>query len=307
MKKTFLAFALILVAVLFWYLFLKQYDYQFRTSLNNSPGILFSEISEWKKFTTANDGPDDIYLISRKPFESITQRLKIDSSSYFQMQWELERKNDTVTAVTVNVLSTKNTVANRWSIVNPFSQSIYLDTVKSRFIAFQQKLKNQQDFYKVRVEDELAIFSETTCVCSTSTGIETSKKALAMVNTIEHLENYILQRDLKLNGYPFLKVTSWERENDLIDFKFCFPLEDQQELENTGRLSIEKHPSVQALKAVFNGNYRLSHIAWYELLYTAEQKNIENPGLPIEVFFNNPRTEENPTSWTAEVFLPVGI
>lgn len=305
MKKFLLAVSFIIVAVLIWYLFIKQYDYQFRTSAKNSPGILFSEISDWKKFTTANDAPNDIYLINRRPFKSITQRIKVDSSSYFQMQWELDRKNDTITALSVNVLSTKNTVANRWSIINPFRKSIYLDSLKGRFLAFQQKLRNQQNYYKVQIESELSFTPKTTCVCSTSTNVEIANKAVAMVNTIDNLENYVLERDLQLNGYPFLKVTAWDREQDLIDFQFCFPVHSELDLVKTERLTIEEYPSIPSLKAVFNGNYRLSHIAWYELLYIADQRNIENSGLPLEVFHNNPKTEENPTAWTAEIYLPV--
>lgn len=305
MKKIFLALGLLAVAVLFWYLYIKQYDYQFHTTVKNSRGILFSEISEWKKFTSANNAPDDIRIINREPFTNITQRVLIDSSSYFEMHWELEQEKDSVTALTVKLLSTKNTIANRWSIVNPFKKSVYLDSIKGKFLDFQYKLQNQQKFYKILVEDLLTRSPETICVCSTSTDVEITNKAMAMVNTIDYLETFVIERDLKLNGYPFLKVTRWDREKEIIDFDFCFPISNGANLEDNGRLSIKKYSSFPALKAVFNGNYRLSHIAWYEMLFVAEQRDLQTDGLPLEIFHNNPKTEENPTTWTTEIFFPV--
>lgn len=305
MKKILLALGLIALAIFLWYLFIKQYDYQFHSTANNSIGSLYSEISEWNKFTSANNAPDDIRLVNRDPFKSITQRVQVDSSTYFEMQWELEEAKDSVTALTVKVLSTKNTFANRLAIINPFKRSVYLDSIKRKLLDFQHKLQNQQKFYSIQVEDEFAMSPETTCVCSTSTGVEISNKALAMVNTINYLETYVIERDLKLNGYPFLKVTRWDRENELIDFDFCFPVSNAADLEDTNRLSVKQYSSFPALKAVFKGNYRLSHIAWYEMLFVAMQRDIPTTELPLEVFHNNPKTEENPTSWTAEIFLPV--
>lgn len=37
-------------------------------------------------------------------------------------------------------------------------------------------------------------------------------------------------------------------------------------------------------------------IGWFELLYTAEHRELENFGFPMEIFHNNSKTEEYPTT-----------
>lgn len=288
-----------------WYLFLKKYDYEFHTTARNTPGAVFSEISEWKKFTAPNS-PDDIEILSREPFNSIVQKVNIDSTSYIEINWDIEEVNDSVTALKVLVRSNRNEVNNRWDIINPFGNSIYIDTLKEKLTAFQYKLRNQKLSYKVKVEDEIVESPAPVCVCSSSLGIAVSQKAAEMVKRIDFLENYVLDRDLKLNGFPFVKITRWDRDQDVIDFDFCFPVAKTIGLDETAEVKIRSLESSPAVKAVFNGNYRLSHIAWFELLYQAEQRNLETTGLPLEVFHNNPKTEEeDPVVWKAEIYLPL--
>ena len=91
--------------------------------------------------------------------------------------------------------------------------------------------------------------------------------------TISLLENYILTNKLNIKGYPFLKVIKWNREEDVIDFDFCFPIDHIQGLKETANLRLKEYPSQESLKMIFNGNYRLSHIAWYDILNLAEEKS----------------------------------
>lgn len=304
MKKIFLGILLLALSVMGWYLFLKKYDYQFHTTARNTPGAVFSEISEWKKFSAPNS-PDDIEILSREPFKNIVQKVKIDSTSYIEMNWDLEPVNDSVTALKVLVRSNRNGVNNRWDIINPFGNSTYIDTLKEKLTAFQYKLRNQRSSYKVIVEKEIEGSPAPDCVCTTSTDIPVSGKAAEMVNKIDFLENYVLARDLKLNGFPFVKINRWDRDLDIIDFYFCFPVTETAGLDETSEVKIKSLESSPAVKAVFNGNYRLSHIAWFELLFQADLRNLETTGLPLEVFHNNPKTEENPAGWKAEIYLPL--
>lgn len=306
MKKIVAGLLFISFCVFFWYMFVKEYDYEFRTSARGTPGAVFSEISEWKQFTSANSY-NDIELISRHPFEVITQRVAIDASEYIELKWDLQQAEDSSTALKVSVKSTKDQLGNRWAIVNPFSRSIFLDTVQQKLQAFHQKLKNQEGSYDVRIEGEVVTSPYLACVCATSTKVHITEKAGAMVNSVELLENYVLDRDLELKGYPFVKITEWDREKDLIDFDFCFPIniDVADDRAKSSRLSLKEFHSQPSLKAIFNGNYRLSHIAWFEMLYQAEQKGLSVEALPLEVFHNNPKTELDPRHWTAEIYFPL--
>lgn len=304
MKKILLGVLFVALSVIVWYLFIKKYDYQFQSTAKNTPGAVFSEISEWKKFSAPNS-PDDIEILSREPFKKIVQKVRIDSSSYIEMNWDLEQVNDSVTALKVLVRSNINEVNNRWDIINPFETSTYIDTLKEKLTAFQSKLRNQKLSYKVDVEKDIVKSPALECVCSTSTGIAVSGKAAEMVKKIVFLENYVLDHALNLNGFPFVKIKRWDRDLDIVDFDFCFPVKMRAGLDETPEVKIRSLESSPAIKAIFNGNYRLSHIAWFELLYQAEQRDLSTTGLPLEVFHNNPKTEENPAAWIAEIYLPL--
>ncbi|MBT8319685.1 MAG: AraC family transcriptional regulator, partial [Gramella sp.] len=108
-----------------------------------------------------------------------------------------------------------------------------------------------------------------------------------------------------LSGYPFLKVTNWNRERDLIDFDFCFPVSDISSLTRKKTIHLKKYPSKKALKLIFNGNYRLSHVSWFDLIYLAGERGYEPDGWPMEVYHDNPKIDMNELNWIAEIYLPV--
>ena len=304
MKKVFLFVFLFCAAGLVWYLFIKKYDYQFESTVTSGPGALYYELSEWERFgelaTSSN-----IEIVKKEPFSSLTQKVKIDDSSTLEMEWEIEKINDSLTGLKLNIVSEKNQLANRWDIVNPFSKSSYIDTVKQKVLSYRKELDVHQKNYKIIDSAGFYRSPEMNCICSSSKNIPINGKAPEMMKTISLLENYVLSNNLDLKGYPFLKITKWDRDNDLIDFDFCFPVEDITNLREPWNLTIKKYPSQESLKMVYRGNYRLSHIAWFEILYKAEENNIETTGLPMEIYYNNPKINTDELNWKAEIFLPV--
>ena len=126
-----------------------------------------------------------------------------------------------------------------------------------------------------------------------------------MLQTIGYLENYVLSRDINLTGPPFVKVTRWDRDKQVIDFDFCFPVNLAQDIKPTTEVNFKEMKSFPALRAIFNGNYRLSHLAWYDLLNKAEEEDLKTNSLPLEIFFNNPKVESNSADWKAEIYLPI--
>ncbi|WP_300436400.1 GyrI-like domain-containing protein [Christiangramia sp.] len=304
MKKAFFFFLLLVFSGLIWYLFIKKYDYQFMMEAKYGPGAVYQEISDWKRFDP-DSSQDNIYLTEEQPFESLTQKVHSNNSP-IELNWEFERKNDTVTNITLNLRSYKNSLANRWNIINPFSESEYIDTLKQRLSTFNQELKEKQRAYRIQIPDSIVHSPALDCICHHSTNIPVKDKAIEMVKTINILEDYILKRDLKLTGSPFVKLTKWDREENMINFDFCFPVNLAQDIRPYGEVEFRQIPSSTSLKAIFNGNYRISHLAWYDLLYIAGQRELKTSGLPLEIFYNNPNLESSPSStWKAEIFLPV--
>ena len=304
MKKIVIAILVLVIAGLGWYLFIKKYDYQFETTAKYGPGAVSYELSEWKQLN-ALENSGDIEVVDRKDFNSLTQKIKLDSSNSLELNWELEKMNDSATSVTLNVLSQKNKLANRLNIVNPFQSSSYIDSLKEQVLNFRRQLKDHQNQYKITPIDSVVKTPEMDCICSTSRNIALTGKASEMMRTISVLENYILKNKTRLSGLPFLKVTNWNREKDLIDFDFCFPVENIDLLEQTGKVQIKEYSSQKALKLVFNGNYRLSHVSWFDLIFMAKERGYEAKGWPLEIYHDNPKIDSDHLNWKAEVFLPV--
>lgn len=304
MKKILIVILALCVAGLGWYLFIKKYDYQFETTARYGPGAVSYELSEWKTLESNGDSKE-IEIVDRSDFNSLTQRIKLDSANSLEFKWELEKINDSATAITLNVLSQKNKLANRIDIVNPFQESRYIDTLKEQVLSFKRSLIEHQNQYKITPEKSIVETPEMECICSNSKNIPLTGKATEMMSTISLLENYVLKNKINLNGFPFLKVTNWDRERDLIDFDFCFPVEDLSKLKETSEISLKEYPSQKALKLVFNGNYRLSHVSWFDLVYMAQDRGIEVEEGPMEIYHDNPKIDSDHLNWIAEIYLPV--
>lgn len=304
MRKIILFLLLVIAAGLAWYLFIKKYDYQFQMEAKYGPGAVYYEINEWKNFTPESD--ENISVTQGEYFTSLTQLVNKGKDSAVELYWEFEKENDSVTEVSLNIRSSENKLSNRLAIINPFKSSIYIDTLKQRIIDFKKSLNNRQDTYRIKIEDTIVKSPNLDCICRSSKNIPVQKKAQEMLRNITTLEDYVISRELKLTGSPFVKVTRWNREKDLIDFDFCFPVNLAQDIRPVGEIEFRQVKSFSALKAIYNGNYRSSHLAWNDLLYKADEKNLNTNELPLEIFFNNPKVESDAArTWKAEIYLPV--
>ncbi|SDR87812.1 hypothetical protein [Gramella sp. MAR_2010_147] len=304
MKKILLFFLILLVSGLVWYLFIKKYDYEFQFESKYGPGVAYYKISDWENFSPGSS-KKNIAVINRTPFKNITQRINVGDSGDFEMYWEFEKKNDSVTNISLNVGSSINELKNRLAIINPFQSSMYIDTLKQRILGFKNRLNEVQQTYKVSVKSGITTSPEMNCICHSSTNIPVKSKAREMLSTIGYLENYVLERDIQLTGPPFVKITRWDREKNSIDFDFCFPVNLAQDIKPTPEVDFREMKSFSAIKAIFNGNYRLSHVAWYDLLHQVEEQELNTNALPLEVFHNNPKREIDSENWKAEIYLPI--
>ena len=269
------------------------------------PGTVYHEILEWKRLNPYVS-EDNIAVTQGEPFRNLTQKVHSFSDSPVEFYWEFEKKNDSLTDVVLNIRSEKNSLVNRLDIINPFVKSNYIDSLKQHLLAFRLRLKNEQKAYSIQIVDSIVNTPALECICSVSKNIPVNGKARQMVKTIDILEDYILSRDIKLTGNPFVKIIKWNREENIIDFEFCFPVNLPNNIEPNGEVEFREIPSSKALKAVFNGNYKLSHKAWFDLIYIAEEKNLKTDGLPLEIFFNNPNVESAPSpTWKAEIYLKI--
>tara|TARA_R100000935_G_scaffold58595_1_gene96429 strand:+ start:1941 stop:2858 length:918 start_codon:yes stop_codon:yes gene_type:complete len=304
MKKIISISLLVAMIAAIWYLFIKEYDYQFRFKAKYGPATVYQEILNWENFTQTEDHKN-IKVISKEPFSGILQQVKLNNKNTLLIEWEFEYINDSVTQVLVNTLQKENKFKNRFEILNPFKKSSHLTKLKENFSAFNKMLNARQEAYKITISDT-ATSSALDCACITSKAT-VENKANAMVATVGTIESYLLDNDLKLQGSPLLKVTKWNIDKNEIVFDFCFPIHFNSSLKETGEIQLKHLQSTKSLFAVFNGNYRQSHLAWLDLYEKARRENIAINPLPLEIYFDNPMNGMESAEWRADIYMPLSV
>lgn len=285
-----------------WYLFIKEYDYQFEFEGRFGPSTVYEEILKLKNFEV-DDSLHTVETISTTPYKNIKQRISLNDKDNLILDWNFQYENDTVTDITVKSLYTQNRLKTRLKILNPFSESDYIREIKNNLLDLNRQLKAHQNLYRISFR-ETGKNPEQTCACITSTS-RFDMKANSMMATINKLQEFVVKNDLELQGRPLLKVQDWDREKNNITFDFCFPIASSNNIEESDNVKLKLIKSRKSLKAVFNGNYRNSQLAWLELLEKAERENIAVEELPLEIFFNNPGMGGDELNWRSEIYLPL--
>ncbi len=302
MKKITLVFLILVIIGLSWFLFIKEFDHQFRFETKYGPGTAYKEILDIDKFS-ADDPNSNVQILEKEPFKNIIQKVDLKNGNHLILDWNFDFVNDSVTQVTVHTFDKKYSLQNRLEILNPFAKNDNIAKLKSDLNAINTKINAHQNYYKITLK-ETASNPASNCVCITSSST-VEKKAMAMMSTIDKLEDFIENYELQLDGFPMLKVTSWNLETNQITFDFCFPIATKDDLTAVGNIQFKPIEARESLKAVFNGNYRLSHLTWLDLLEKAKREDIEVENLPLEVFYSNPRMGGEAIEWKAAVFMPL--
>jgi len=304
MKKIISISLVVALIVAIWYLFIKEYDYQFRFKAKYGTATVYQEILNWENFTPT-DKHKNIKVIEREPYSRLVQQVDLDTKNSLLMEWEFEYINDSVTQVIVNTLDNQNKFKNRFEILNPFKKSSYLGKLKANFSAFNEKLNERQETYKITMADTATSLAFD-CACITSKA-KVENKANAMLAIVGTLESYLLDNDLKLHGSPLLKVSQWDIDKNEIVFDFCFPIQFNNSLKETSEIQLKHIKSSKSLFAVFNGNYRQSHLAWLDLYEKARREKITINPLPLEVYYDNPKSGIEAIEWRADIYMPLDV
>lgn len=302
MKKITVVFLGLLFIGLGWFLFIKEFDHQFRFTTKYGPGAGYQEILDIDQFRP-EDPNSNVQILEKEPFKNIRQRVDLKNGNHLILDWNFDFVNDSVTQVTVNTLDKNNSFQNRLKTLNPFVRSENIALLKSDLNAINTKINAHQNYYRITLKDT-ASNPASNCACITSSSTM-EKKAMAMMGTIDKLEGFIENHELELDGFPMLKVTFWNPETNQITFDFCFPIIPKKDIVAVGDIELKRIESKKSLKAVFNGNYRLSHLTWLDLLEKAKRENTPVDNFPLEIFYSNPRMGGDAIEWKAVVFMPL--
>ena len=108
---------------------------------------------------------------------------------------------------------------------------------------------------------------------------------------------------LKKNGAAPSGIIN--KETETIGYDFCFPIKSRNSFPDAEGINFKYASEIKGLKAIFNGNYKLTDNAWYEMIDHAKTKGYELEGFPLEIFRNDPHSGGNEIEWEAEIYWAV--
>ena len=294
---------LVLVALLIglcWYLFIKDYNYRITFKTPHAPGTVYSALSEMRALKT--DDVDSIYVSDKKPFEFIAFNMHY-GDSVFNINWKIKRVNDSLTRLTGSIKDLKNSL--KQNILIPFKQTDFIKRNVKLSYGLMNGLLDHKEEYKVSLASDSIVKVPSQYCAYISLESDIYQKATTMMSNISLIMSYIKGNEIPITGDPFVKVREWDVKSSKIKYDFCFPIKKPDSLPPTKTIKFRNTEEFMALKAIFNGNYRLSDRAWYELIDLAEQRGIEVDPRPFEIYRNDPHSGGNELEWIAEVYLPV--
>lgn len=301
MKKTKYLISLMIIGALVYYLFVKPSDYIVRFESRTSPGTLFKGVEEWSLVNKTKDS-FNFEIIQKTPFEFIKETVKIKGMD-LQLEWYFEAINDSLSRVKVKILEKENSIYNR--LTAPFFNTPFkkksVEIIKDFKSGMDLQLKNN---FKIKIVGRDTI-PEISYAYIEVKNITSSSKAKEMMMNNAALLNFVNEHNIKNGDFPFLIIDNWDIKNDLIDFRYCFPIVENDSLPFHENIKYDKILATPALKAIYNGNYKTSDRGWFGLYDYALRNEIKTLNQPIEFFYNNPYYGGDELKWVAEVFIPI--
>lgn len=300
LKSTLRFIGIILLVLGIWYFFIKDYNYRVSFTTNQSQSIVYDHLTKWTGGKAQKERK--VQTLEKKPFNEVMQTYTF-GDSVFRFDWDLKMIDENTTKVTAKVKDEQHGFLQNIMILDSDNH------FKNESIASVQEfgeslIKNAENYILHSVRDSVIPAQHCAYISVES---KTTEKASAMLKNIYFVMNYIKGNDeVELTGHPFLEVTEWNKENDSLKFDFCFPINKLDRYpERPANVGIKQTKEKKALKTVFNGNYRISDRAWYQLMDYARFHDIKVSNLPVEIFFNDPHTGTNSLEWVAEVYMPI--
>lgn len=296
MIKTILAWTVLgfLLFTGLWYFYLKDSDYSISFKSSQSPGEAYQSLL----YYPFDEEFGNSQIIQKVPFDKLVQEVEIDGEKH-ELTWNFSEESDFGSLVKIGINST-NSFRNRLKLL--FKSSKPQSTITEEIKEVKRNLEENSDLYSVKIIGK-AISPATTCACiSLKNGLD--QKAFDMIKNISRLSDYIMESKAEMTAKPRIIVNSWDRESNIITYDFCFPIADGSTAPPSG-ISIKEIPSANSLKAIYNGNYMYSHLAWMQLIKYAEDNNMEVQNTPQEIFNDNPEMGGDARAWEAEIFMPL--
>ena len=291
-------FGIVLIGLATWYLALKKEHYQISFTTKQPAGVVFEHLSNWNDYNVTYG--QRISNISSKPYSKLLQQVTIEDS-IFLYEWDIQKIADGKTKVNCRVTDKQHKWTQKAQI--PFIDNAFVHRSISNVKEVGYALTIEGQKFKTHSIKDTLVSPDFCAYIAVTSSID--KKASSMLATIAPIMEYIKGNSIELKGDPFLEVTSWNEAEQTIQYNFCFPIAQSDSIPANKEIQFKTIAPFKALKAEFNGNYRISNKAWYYLLDYAERNQYNVKRLPFEIFLNDPHVGGNPLDWKAHIFLPL--
>lgn len=287
-----------LAFVLMSYLFVFPYHYKVSFTTKQPPGVVFDHLRAWPEFSqrdTAKVVNQDMVLYSRL-FQNIDH-----PKGALSVDWSIKRDSDTTTRVEGRFSATNEALKEKIRL--PFGQSF----VPGSSITLTQSLaqgliEKSKNFKTHSISDTI---TEPVFCAFVPVHTKEGTKAQGMLRQISTVMHYIKDNAIPLKGDPFITVTHWDPLTQDLSFDFCFPIDSTATRPSDPEVRFKTLASRRYLKAIFNGNYRVSQQGWYTLLDYAQRNEIKLGSEIIEIYRNDPHEGGDSMEWVAELLMPI--
>jgi len=302
MKRKFIKILVgVIILSLFWFFFIKKYDYQINFTVKTSPGTVFSNILGLESWTHPKKAKN-IKVIDKTAFKNITQEIKFKDSIY-EFNWNIIPVNDSVTKVKVFIKDKKHSVKQRLLLLVGKSKFIkksikFVDKINIELLEHLEKFR-----VKIIGKSQRPAYQS---VIYLTFSTDLPAKAHNMIENVIFLTQYMSKHHIKKTGNPFIDITHWDVQKNTMTCEFGFPVENRSVYPEDSIVKVRHNlKALPALKAVFHGNYRFSDRAWFALYNYAKQHNIKVNNKPFETYLNDPHNGGTELDWQADVYLPL--
>ncbi len=299
MRKIARIIGLLVILGLIWYLFIKKYDYQVSFVEKTAPGVIFQGVEDWVD-GQVEKGDIEILELQKSTFTSLRQKLKMGDSTLV-FDWHIESLTDSTTKTTVLIKDVDHSMATR--IKNLYTNPPLKQVLISRVSHFKKSIETHLKGHRVNINGLEDIPTKFYAYISIKSPLQ--EKAKNMIASNGGILGWLRENGFKVLGKPTLEVTSWDFENEIIEFNYMFPVNEKDSIPEHPKFKFKKNKERKAIKATFHGNYRVSDRAWFALLEYAKRNHLEIEARPIEFFYNNPMLGGDELNWKAEIFMPL--
>lgn len=297
-KKIIIGFSAFLSLLLVWYLFLKETDYCVSFKVESATGTVFQGIQEWTAAQSLKH-KENYVILEKRNFDFIKQEMK-KGNIQMEYTWNIKAINDSVTKVSVGIKDLNRSLYNKLTV--PFSNTEFKQEQIKKITDFKQGISDHLKNFKVKIEGEGT--SEETFVAYINLKSVLQEKAQTMIVSDADITGFLLNNKIKIIGKPYVEITNWDLEKEIVDFNYCFPIDKKTKIIKNDIVKFKTLPAINGLKATYYGNFRTSDRSWFALLDYAKQHGYKLENKPLEHFLSNPFNGGEELQWETKVIIP---